>query len=113
MVDTLAPKKVFSQRDLDKSLIQPTPVGRSIMAPASNVLDAAPEVATQKSLTATPQPDYVIDKNQIFNMMQNLQKASRSRVAETRDTVNHQKKLEKKNKQACVQKDKRHLKVKA
>ena len=64
MVDTLAPKKVFSQRDLDKSLIQPTPVGRSIMAPASNVLDAAPEVATQKSLTDTPQPDYVIDKNQ-------------------------------------------------
>ena len=87
MVDTLAPKKVFSQRDLDKSLIQPTPVGRSIMAPATNVLDASPEVTTQRSLTDTPQPDYVVDKNQIFNMMQKLQKASRSRVAETRETV--------------------------
>jgi hypothetical protein len=87
MVDTLAPKKVFSQRDLDRSLIQPTPVGRSIMAPATNVLDASPEVTTQRSLTDTPQPDYVVDKNQIFNMMQNLQKASRSRVAETRETV--------------------------
>ena len=87
MVDTLAPKRIFTQRDLDKSLIQPTPVGQSIMAPASNVLDTTPDVSTQKSLTDTPQPDYVVDKNQVFNMMQNLQKASRSRVAETRDTV--------------------------
>jgi hypothetical protein len=87
MVDTLAPKRIFTQRDLDKSLVQPTPVGQSIMAPASNVLDTTPDVSTQKSLTDTPQPDYVVDKNQVFNMMQNLQKASRSRVAETRDTV--------------------------
>ena len=79
MVDTLAPKRIFTQRDLDKSLVQPTPVGQSIMAPASNVLDTTPDVSTQKSLTDTPQPDYVVDKNQVFNMMQNLQKASRSK----------------------------------
>ena len=87
MVDTLAPKRIFTQRDLDRSLIEPTPVGRSIMAPAINVLDSSPDVGTQKSLSETPQPDYVIDKNQIFNMMQNVQRASRSMVAETSDTV--------------------------
>ena len=87
MVDTLAPKKIFTQRDLDKSLIQPTPVGRSIMAPATNVLDASPALKTQVSLMDTPQPDYVIDKNQMFNMMQNIQRESASRVAETSGTV--------------------------
>ena len=87
MVDTLAPKRIFTQRDLDRSLIEPTPVGKSIMAPAINVLDSSPDVGTQKSLSETPQPDYVIDKNQIFNMMQNVQRASRSMVAETSGTV--------------------------
>ena len=87
MVDTLAPKKIFSQRDLDQSLIKPTPVGRSIMAPATNVLDASPALKTQVSLMDTPQPDYVIDKNQMFNMMQNIQRESASRVAETSGTV--------------------------
>tara|TARA_R100001015_G_C4620858_1_gene177922 strand:- start:102 stop:1769 length:1668 start_codon:yes stop_codon:yes gene_type:complete len=87
MVDTLAPKRVFTQRDLDQSLIQPTPVGKSIMAPATNVLDASPALKTQVSLMDTPQPDYVIDKNQIFNMMQNVQRESASRVAETSGTV--------------------------
>jgi len=87
MVDTLAPKRVFTQRDLDQSLIQPTPVGKSIMAPATNVLDASPALKTQVSLMDTPQPDYVIDKNQMFNMMQNVQRESASRVAETSGTV--------------------------
>ena len=87
MVDTLAPKKIFSQRDLDKSLIEATPVGSSIMAPSTNVLDILPNIETQKGLSQTPQPDYVVDKNQVFNMMQNAQKQSRSMVAETNETV--------------------------
>ena len=76
MVDTLAPKKIFSQRDLDKSLARLSPVGSSIMAPSTNILDASPNIETQKSLSQTPQPDYVVDKNQVFNMMQNAQKQS-------------------------------------
>jgi len=95
MVDTLAPKKIFSQRDLDKSLVQPTPVGSSIMAPSTNVLDASPNIETQKSLSETPQPDYVVDKNQVFNMMQNIQKQSRSMVAETNETVKSSEELTK------------------
>ena len=86
MVDTLAPKRVFTQRDLDKSLIQPTPVGQSIMSSAPNVLESSPNISNQKSLTDMPQPDYVIDKNEVFNMMQKLQKESRSMVAETGST---------------------------
>ena len=87
MVDTLAPKKIFSQRDLDKSLARLSPVGSSIMTPSTNILDASPNIETQKSLSQTPQPDYVVDKNQVFNMMQNAQKQSRSMVAETNETV--------------------------
>lgn len=87
MVDTLAPKKVFSQRDLDQSLLKATPVTQSIMSPDSTLLSSVPSVKEDNKLLDKPQLDYVIDKNQMFNMMQNAQKQSRAMVNETNETV--------------------------
>ena len=50
MVDTLAPKKVFSQRDLDQSLLKATPVTQSIMSPDSTLLSSVPLVKEDNKL---------------------------------------------------------------
>ncbi len=87
MVDTLAPKKVFSQRDLDKSLVSASPTTQSILSPSKSVLESSPNPTTQNDLLSKPQLDYVIDQNEIFNMMQNVKKQSQAMVSETNQTV--------------------------
>ncbi len=47
MVDTLAPKRVFTQRELDRSLT-PSPVAAAAMQPDKNVMDMAPDQKCQQ-----------------------------------------------------------------
>ena len=86
MVDTLAPKRIFTQRDLDKSLT-PSPVVESIMAPSKNVLSAAPKDKKVGTLLQTDQPDYTINKEEFFNRMANALKSDQSIAQEQEQTV--------------------------
>ena len=86
MVDTLAPKTIYKQRELDQSLT-PSPVAESIMAPSKNVLSAAPKDKKVGTLLHTDQPDYTINKEEFFNRMANALKSDQSIAQEQEQTV--------------------------
>ena len=71
MVDTLAPKKVFTQRELDKSLT-PSPVTAAIMQPDKNLVDLAPDQKMPADLIGQ-QSDFLVDPNSIMASMQENQ----------------------------------------
>lgn len=64
MPDTLAPKKIYKQRELDKSLT-PSPVAKAIMTPGKNIMDIAPKQTANSAVVNMEQPDYIIDSNLI------------------------------------------------
>ena len=71
MVDTLAPKRVFTQRELDKSLT-PSPVTAAIMQPDKNIMDMAPDQKMPEDLIGQ-QSDFLVDPNSIMAGMQENQ----------------------------------------
>ena len=71
MVDTLAPKKIFTQRELDKSLT-PSPVTAAIMQPDKNLVDLAPDQKMPADLIGQ-QSDFLVDPNSIMASMQENQ----------------------------------------
>ena len=71
MVDTLAPKRVFTQRELDKSLT-PSPVTAAIMQPDKNLVDLAPDQKMPADLIGQ-QSDFLVDPNSIMTGMQENQ----------------------------------------
>ena len=71
MVDTLAPKRVFTQRELDKSLT-PSPVTAAIMQPDKNIMDMAPDQKMPQDLIGQ-QSDFLVDPNSIMASMQENQ----------------------------------------
>tara|TARA_R100001086_G_C11779693_1_gene243279 strand:+ start:51 stop:800 length:750 start_codon:yes stop_codon:yes gene_type:complete len=71
MVDTLAPKKIFTQRELDKSLT-PSPVTAAIMQPDKNLVDLAPDQKMPADLIGQ-QSDFLVDPNSIMAGMQENQ----------------------------------------
>ena len=71
MVDTLAPKKIFTQRELDKSLT-PSPVAAAIMQPAKNIMDMSPDQKMPGGVIKQ-QSDFLIDPNSIMASMQENQ----------------------------------------
>ena len=71
MVDTLAPKRVFTQRELDKSLT-PSPVTAAIMQPDKNIMDMAPDQKMPQDLIGQ-QSDFLVDPNAIMASMQENQ----------------------------------------
>ena len=71
MVDTLAPKKIFTQRELDKSLT-PSPVTAAIMQPDKNLIDLAPDQKMPADLIGQ-QSDFLVDPNSIMAGMQENQ----------------------------------------
>ena len=71
MVDTLAPKRVFTQRELDKSLT-PSPVTAAIMQPDKNLVDLAPDQKMPADLIGQ-QSDFLVDPNSIMAGMQENQ----------------------------------------
>ncbi len=71
MVDTLAPKKIFTQRELDKSLT-PSPVTAAIMQPDKNLVDLAPDQKMPADLIGQ-QSDFLVDPNSIMSCMQENQ----------------------------------------
>ena len=73
MVDTLAPKRVFTQRELDKSLT-PSPVTAAIMQPDKNIMDMAPDQKMPQDLIGQ-QSDFLVDPNASMASMQENQAA--------------------------------------
>ncbi len=71
MVDTLAPKRVFTQRELDKSLT-PSPVTAAFMQPDKNLVDLAPDQKMPADLIGQ-QSDFLVDPNSIMAGMQENQ----------------------------------------
>ena len=71
MVDTLAPKKIFTQRELDKSLT-PSPVAAAIMQPAKNIMDMSPDQKMPGGVIQQ-QSDFLVDPNAIMASMQENQ----------------------------------------
>ena len=71
MVDTLAPKRIFTQRELDKSLT-PSPVTAAIMQPDKNIMDMAPDQKMPADLIGQ-QSDFLVDPNSIMASMQENQ----------------------------------------
>ena len=71
MVDTLAPKKIFTQRELDKSLT-PSPVAAAIMQPAKNIMDMSPDQKMPGGVIQQ-QSDFLVDPNSIMASMQENQ----------------------------------------
>ena len=71
MVDTLAPKKIFTQRELDKSLT-PSPVAAAIMQPAKNIMDMSPDQKMPGGVIKQ-QSDFLVDPNSIMASMQENQ----------------------------------------
>ena len=71
MVDTLPPKKIFTQRELDKSLT-PSPVTAAIMQPDKNLVDLAPDQKMPADLIGQ-QSDFLVDPNSIMASMQENQ----------------------------------------
>ena len=71
MVDTLAPKKIFTQRELDKSLT-PSPVAAAVMQPAKNIMDMSPDQKMPGGVIKQ-QSDFLIDPNSIMASMQENQ----------------------------------------
>ena len=71
MVDTLAPKKIFTQRELDKSLT-PSPVAAAIMQPAKNIMDMSPDQKMPGGVIEQ-QSDFLVDPNSIMASMQENQ----------------------------------------
>ena len=71
MVDTLAPKKIFTQRELGKSLT-PSPVAAAIMQPAKNIMDMSPDQKMPGGIIEQ-QSDFLVDPNSIMASMQENQ----------------------------------------
>ena len=71
MEDTLAPKKIFTQRELDKSLT-PSPVAAAIMQPAKNIMDMSPDQKMPGGVIEQ-QSDFLVDPNSIMASMQENQ----------------------------------------
>ena len=71
MVDTLAPKKIFTQRELGKSLT-PSPVAAAIMQPAKNIMDMSPDQKMPGGVIEQ-QSDFLVDPNSIMASMQENQ----------------------------------------
>ena len=71
MVDTLAPKKIFTQRELDKSLT-PSPVAAAVMQPAKNIMDMSPDQKMPGGVIKQ-QSDFLVDPNSIMASMQENQ----------------------------------------
>ena len=83
MVDTLAPKKIYKQRDLDKSLT-PSPVTEAIMTPGKNIMATAPKQEATPALVNMEQPDYLVDSTLIA--AQTLEKSA-PMTAERNQTI--------------------------
>jgi len=83
MVDTLAPKKIYKQRDLDKSLT-PSPVTEAIMTPGKNIMATAPKQEATPALVNMEQPDYLVDSTLIA--AQTLEKSA-PMAAERNQTI--------------------------
>jgi len=83
MVDTLAPKKIYKQRDLDKSLT-PSPVTEAIMTPGKNIMATAPKQEATPALVNVEQPDYLVDSTLIA--AQTLEKSA-PMTAERNQTI--------------------------
>ena len=80
MVDTLAPKKIFTQRDLDTKL---TPVSEQVLRtkPRPSLLDDRPKVVgTATSLIDTQSKDFLLD---IENMMPKVATAEQKQTAKS------------------------------
>lgn len=71
MVDTLAPKRVFTQRELDRSLT-PSPVAAAAMQPDKNVMDMAPDQKMPADLIGQ-QSDFLINSDIVMAGMQENQ----------------------------------------
>jgi len=71
MVDTLAPKRVFTQRELDRSLT-PSPVAAAAMQPDKNVMDMTPDQKMPADLIGQ-QSDFLINPDIVMAGMQENQ----------------------------------------
>jgi len=71
MVDMLAPKKVYTQRELDTSLT-PSPVASAIMQPAQNIIDSSPKDRMSTGVI-DQQSDFLVDPDSIMAQMQENQ----------------------------------------
>jgi len=71
MVDMLAPKKVYTQRELDTSLT-PSPVASAIMQPAKNIIDSSPKDRLSTGVI-DQQSDFLVDPDSIMAQMQENQ----------------------------------------
>jgi|TARA_R110000803_G_scaffold154033_1_gene218859 hypothetical protein len=65
MVDTLAPKKIYSQRELDTRLT-PSPVAQQILQPNKPIGSTGKAQASTMPLVNTAEKDYLVDVNKIF-----------------------------------------------
>tara|TARA_R110002020_G_scaffold355216_3_gene567938 strand:- start:303 stop:953 length:651 start_codon:yes stop_codon:yes gene_type:complete len=83
MVDTLAPKKIYKQRELDQKLT-PSPVTQAIMTPGKNIIDSKPKQTPAPALVNMQQPDYFVDPNII---MANMQEKSAPDTAERNQMI--------------------------
>jgi len=68
MVDTLAPKKIFTQRDLDSSLSSSNKVNTT-NGSATSMVESLPKKAIVKPLINIQQPDYLIDADTVLTQM--------------------------------------------
>ena len=71
MVDMLAPKKVYTQRELDTSLT-PSPVASAIMQPAKNIIDSSPKDRLSTGVI-DQQSDFLVNPDNIMAQMQENQ----------------------------------------
>jgi hypothetical protein len=71
MVDTLAPKRVFTQRELDRSLT-PSPVAAAAMQPDKNVMGMVPDQKMPADLIGQ-QSDFLINPDIVMAGMQENQ----------------------------------------
>tara|TARA_A100000171_G_C2097654_1_gene127955 strand:- start:41 stop:1006 length:966 start_codon:yes stop_codon:yes gene_type:complete len=71
MVDTLAPKRVFTQRELDTSLT-PSPVTAAIMQPNTNIMSMAPEQKMTTDLIGQ-QSDFLVNTDNVMAQMEEKQ----------------------------------------
>jgi hypothetical protein len=89
MVDTLAPKRIFTQRDLDSSLSS-SPKVNVPNGTATSMVQSLPKKAETKPVINTEQPDYLINAEIVLDQM--LEKSAPDTV-ERNQTVKSSKEL--------------------
>tara|TARA_R100001377_G_scaffold33463_1_gene18294 strand:+ start:956 stop:1768 length:813 start_codon:yes stop_codon:yes gene_type:complete len=102
MVDTLAPKKIFTQRNLDSSLSESNKVNVT-NGSATSMVDSLPKINKQNPLINTMQPDYLINVDDILT--KRLEKSAPS-TSERNQTIKSSSELtDAKQTGAAVKKD--------